>query len=96
MDGYSLVWQTWDLVYVPHTNVDTGTTANTMVTQNLRHDVQRARIAKRLSIPALASKIQCDVATLADFERGDDILPKDVQTRLVRELGLSTTRTPSH
>lgn len=54
----------------------------------MRQNVQQTRIARRLSIPCLASLIKCDVAVLAAFERGDDILPDDVQSRLVKQLNL--------
>ena len=93
MEGYSSVWQSWDLIHISNSSIDTNITneefspkKNTVT--NVRQDVQRARIAKRLSIPALATQIKCDVITLAAFERGDDILPEGVHKRLLKELGL--------
>ena len=95
MEGYSSVWQSWDLVHISNTSsIDTNTHKDSSpvhkknIVTNVRQDVQRARIAKLLSIPALATLIKCDVITLAAFERGDDILPEGVHKRLLKELGL--------
>jgi ribosome-binding protein aMBF1 (putative translation factor) len=94
MEGYSSVWQSWDLLNISNISIDENTNKNSHpvyrrnIATNVRQDVQRARIAKRLSIPALATHIKCDVITLAAFERGDDILPEGVHKRLLKELGL--------
>jgi ribosome-binding protein aMBF1 (putative translation factor) len=106
MDGYTPVWQTWDLVtqtYVaPCTaSITTTTCANTSYetdhtdedttkreTFDIRQTVQRTRIEKRLSIPALSLMIRCVPETLAAFERGDDVLDRDTHRRLMQALEL--------
>lgn len=96
MEGYSSVWQCWDLVQSTHTSEKETThlqnknMSRSSNSTSMRQEVQRARIAKRLPISSLASLIKCDVAILAAFERGDDILPDDVQQRLLKQLDLNT------
>lgn len=101
VEGYSPVWQTWDMVYtsvqpVLDTSITTGgsdpmvvsDSSVKMASPDFRQEVQRKRISLRLSIPALAQKLKCDTTTLAAFERGDDILSDDVHRRLLQELNL--------
>lgn len=89
MEGYTPVWQTWEVIQPVHTPSPEDV-AHTETSKNpdLRQAVQRSRIEKRLSIPALATKIRCDPMTLSAFERGEDILPDDLLKRLLRELNL--------
>ena len=94
MEGYSPVWQSWDLVTVCNQSTERSENNGMQLdpkknmVANVREDVQKARIAKGLSISALASLITCDIITLADFERGNDILPENVHKRLLKELEL--------
>ena len=94
MNGYSAVWQSWDLIQPIHLNpenttfVESTDSSHNNSTEDVRQNVQRIRIDKRLSIPVLAAQIKCDANTLAAFERGDDILPHDVYKRLLKELKL--------
>lgn len=55
---------------------------------DFRLQVQTARIERRWSIADLGSRVQCDVETLAAFERGDEVLDHAVVSRVRRILQL--------
>ena len=78
---YRPVWQTWSLSR-PRAPTQEPLNASMAERVELRQMVQRARIEQRRSVADLAARVQCDVETLAAFERGDEILGADVQKRL--------------
>lgn len=86
---YVRTWQTWtlhrqgqikqhDSPKPPSTNKDTH--------QAHRERIQVARIKERMTVNELASAVQCNVNTITAFERGDEILPDDVQKRILAVL----------
>ena len=85
---YRPVWQTWALARprAPAPAQEAG--ASVAERAEWRQTVQRARIGLRCSVAELASRVRCDVDTLAAFERGDGVLAADVQRRLKEALGL--------
>jgi len=91
---YVPVWQTWSLLRQKSTttpSVETShATGATVVsrTQEIRERMQIARIQNRLTVHELATRIRCDVETLASFERGDDVISDEVHRRMCKELNL--------
>ena len=96
VDDYRPVWQTWSMVQPPQrgrTTTEAAPAAAAPVSQVDAHEawrqrIQIARIERRWSIADLASRVQCDVATLAAVERGEEVLDADARQRLIAALGL--------
>lgn len=93
--NYVPVWQTWSLLRqrpTPSTSSAATTDEPSTVvarTKDLRERMQIARIQNRLTVHELASRVRCDVETLAAFERGEGLVVGDVQRRIVAELRLT-------
>jgi len=87
---YREVFQTWSFVRVsaPPPLAVTCDAPPERAAEEWRHAVQRARINRRWSVADLAARIQCDVETLAAFERGTHLLEESIQKRLRKELRL--------
>ena len=93
---YVPVWQTWSLLQrrpIPCSPLSTSSsTTDTKIlgarTTDLRERMQIARIQHRLTIHELANRVRCDVETLASFERGDGLVPDEVQKQIIIELRL--------
>lgn len=88
IDGYKRVYQTWstpqrttELPRASHVESKPCNEGSSRM-QEMRHRVQRARIERGWSIYDLSQRVKCDVAALADFERGNDVLGADVQREL--------------
>ena len=81
---YRPMWQTWELVRPIVTREDARPEGPRPVARpdDLRLTVQRARIERRWSVSTLASQCECDVETLAAFERGDEVIHPNIQARL--------------
>tara|TARA_B110001452_G_scaffold130958_1_gene108777 strand:- start:6676 stop:7053 length:378 start_codon:yes stop_codon:yes gene_type:complete len=91
--NYVPVWQTWTLLRqrpTPPASTNSSSTTDPMMlvarTQDLRERMQISRIQNRLTVHELAKRVQCDVETLASFERGDGLISDEVQKRIVGEL----------
>lgn len=89
--GYAPVWQVWTMTTAtaPPPTDETQRQVAVAQQEEMRERVQRARIARRLSIPALAKEVLCDPETIASFERGEEILPPDTRHRVLRHLELT-------
>ena len=92
-DRYHRVWLTWNLVHTPKGPAAAATAAAPAVapprpTAELRFRVQMARVERRWSVADVAERVQCDMETLAAFERGDDVLNAALQQRLRSALDL--------
>lgn len=88
---YREVWQTWSLVKHPSTSLilEEVTTEEPLAdASNFRFRMQTARISRRLTIAELSTMVKCDAETLAGFERGDEVVSGEVQTRLRKVLQL--------
>lgn len=89
---YTQLWQTWSLVRpVVATTPSTvrHERGNPLVRPDeLRMLVQKARVEQRWSVAALAARCECDVETLAAFERGDEVIHPSIQARLKAVLRL--------
>ena len=59
-----------------------------------RHLLQQQRIEKRMSITQLAREVQCDVNTIASYERGDEVINNDLVDRISK--ALSRANPPSN
>ena len=91
--GYRRAWQTWDLVQVRRvTSLETEPVQATSHDVHLRHRVQKARIERRMSMADLAAHVGVDADRLAAFERGDELLPSDVEARVRSKLGVDGAR----
>lgn len=89
---YVPVWQTWSLIRSRGSANPAATTgdAPAVVGRNdLRERMQIARIQNRMTVHDLAQRVQCDVEMLARFERGDGLLPDEVQRRICAEFRIS-------
>lgn len=77
------LWQTWELVrpVAPRPSAAQNT-PRIARSDDFRKDVQKARIERRWSVSMLASECDCDVETLAAFERGDEVIAPSIQARL--------------
>ena len=90
---YAPVWQTWTPVHTPSSRApsasgtDEGAVSASGVA-SMRERMQIARIDRRLSIHELACRVKCDAATLAAFERGDEVIDDDLQRRIRTALAL--------
>ena len=88
---YAPVWQTWvmmDSSAADHKTPDVEGRSLRPVQHMLREQVQMARIQRRWSIGDLAREVGCPAQTLIDFERGDEILSRDLQVKLCNLMGL--------
>lgn len=94
---YKPVWTTWHIVR-PHRAGEAphgGAPPEVAVPEDLRLRVQTARIQRRLSVSALAARVQAErgggLATadlLAAFERGEQVLAPEIQRAVRRALDL--------
>ena len=82
---YVQVWQTWTMLRPPGPKQDAPPDAKVQICEpSFRAKAQKMRINKRLSVVDLAAQIRCDACALAAFERGETILPRDANSRLLR------------
>ena len=87
-EEYLPVWQTWDMLSgVPVAPCEAPTLCASSE-EDVRRDIQRARVDKRLSIPVLAAQVGLDPTTLASFESGEEVLPHDTVRRVQLALGI--------
>lgn len=80
---YTEVWQTWSLIE-PCENATEDVRGDKFETVDFRKKVQLWRVSKRVSVSELAQQLECAPQLFAAFERGDEILPSDVQRKLAR------------
>jgi ribosome-binding protein aMBF1 (putative translation factor) len=81
---YIEVWQCGRFVKPP----ETAEAVSDDRVDDFRQRVQRARIDKRLAIPALAALVECDASCLAAFEAGRGVIPDACRSRLISVLKL--------
>lgn len=94
--AYREVFQTWNFIVTekrPSLVVSSDAPVDNS-TEEWRHAVQRARIARRWSIAELARRIEHDAETLAAFERGTQVLDDTTHRRLRKQLGLLEVQLP--
>ena len=87
---YKKVWQTWSLCNA-HERKQEELETNFVVDEaksEMRHRVQKARIAKRMSLQDLSQVVKCDIESLASYERGDGVISNDVLERIMKSLNL--------
>lgn len=80
MQTHRAVWQTWALHKLAHTE---PSNVEDVEQVEFRSRVQKARVERCMTIAALSEKLQCDAASLSAFERGDEVLDRQIQTRLI-------------
>ena len=94
---YKPVWTTWHIVRPHRAGAARGADAapEAAVPGDLRLRVQTARVQRRLSVSALAARVQTErgggLATadlLAAFERGEQVLAPEIQRAVRRALDL--------
>lgn len=89
---YLPVFQTWEMLYQ-------GRAANLPCKESCQSQpkdgkaltsgqVQMARISRQWTIAELAARVHCEERVLADYERGQPLLPSPIKKRLKTELGL--------
>lgn len=100
-DDYLPLYQTWSFTQPRRRTPSSSSVAPPAAAPSSRvasHDktfrelVQRARIERRLPLATLASHVECEVETLAAFERGDEVLPPSTVEKLERVLGEAVRR----
>ena len=85
MTEYRLVWQSWRMLRPTAHPVEQVTASEAVPrtdADDFRARVQQTRIARRWTVAAMASRVQCDEHTLAAYERGDEVLDREVLQRL--------------
>lgn len=87
---YREVWQIWELVKPQPETVLKDVVEQDVLERNntFRFKMQTARIEKRMSIAELASAVKCEVALLASFERGLEVIDSQMQSELRRILNI--------
>lgn len=85
---YHRVWQTW-VIRRPATNETTevdvaGSHPQTNSLADFRYKMQMARVNRGWSIQDVSERVQYDPSLLAAFERGEDVVPVEVQSSLAR------------
>lgn len=87
---YKEVWQVWELVKPQAETVLKDVVEQDVLERNntFRFKMQTARIEKRMSIAELASAVKCEVALLASFERGLEVIDSQMQSELRKILNI--------
>jgi ribosome-binding protein aMBF1 (putative translation factor) len=97
--AYREAWQTWTPVRRPPSEPPPAAPAGARrpdqrdtarrAEEAWRHRVQVARVDRQWSIAELGARVQCDVETLAAFERGDALLDEPARRRVAAALELA-------
>lgn len=87
---YKEVWQVWELVKPQPETVVKDVVEHDVLERNntFRFKMQTARIEKRMSIAELAAAVKCEVALLASFERGLEVIDSQMQSELRKILNI--------
>jgi ribosome-binding protein aMBF1 (putative translation factor) len=93
---YVPVHQVWSYVVAKPKSENSlimNSNSNTQPVDKTRHIVQLTRIKKKLDIITLSKQIGTTPRALSSYEKGDDILPKEVLENLLNLLEIQFKKT---
>ena len=90
-EDYRPVWQTWTFLgqspaHIPQERATASVAPSS--DENIRRNIQLARVDRRIPIPHLAAQVNLDPSTLASFECGEEILPTATIRSIQSYLGI--------
>lgn len=96
MDEYKPVWTTWHIVRPQRAaSIPEATAEAAAPPEDMRRRVQTARVQRRMSVSALAVRVQTErggalvtADLLAGFERGEQVLAPEIQRAVRHALDL--------
>jgi len=87
METHRTVHQTWtfsDAAAPPPPSCVQESVARASEGAEFRRNLQRCRLAKEWSIAQVSEAVRCSAQDLADYERGEGVVDREVEGRLKR------------